>query len=104
MARFTKWLRRNIDAVLALLISITVGILALADVLGTDDVNAAILLVLGLLAVTLLGDRRASAQALNHASAVRLLNGLEVSQAHAEARLATEQWIFKGARVPISAL
>lgn len=96
MARFTRWVRRNIDAVLALLISIAVGILALADVLGTDQVNAAILLVLALLAVTLLGDRSAAVQALTHASAVRLLSGLEVGQAHAEARHATEQWIFKG--------
>lgn len=96
MVRFVRWLRRNADAVLALLISVVVGILALADVLGTEHVNAAILLVLALLAITLLDDRRASAQALAHASAVSLLSGLEVSQAHAEARRATEQWIFKG--------
>ncbi|MGH8571048.1 MAG: hypothetical protein ACREX8_00530 [Gammaproteobacteria bacterium] len=98
MARFTRWLRRNIDAVLALLISVVVGILALADVLGTeeDQINAAILIVLALLAATLLRDRRSAAQALESASAVRLLSGLEVSQAHAEARHATELWIFKG--------
>jgi hypothetical protein len=98
MARFTRWLRRNIDAVLALLISVVVGALALVDVLGIrqEQVNAAILLVLALLAVTLLGDRRSAAQALNNASAVRMLSGLEVSQAHAQARQATEHWIFKG--------
>jgi len=96
MARFTRWLRRNADAVLALLVAVVVGVLAVVEVLGADQVNAAILLVLALLAATLLQDRRAAAQALTSASAVRLLNGLEVSQEHAEARRATEQWIFKG--------
>lgn len=102
MARFTRWLRRNIDAVLALLISVVAGALALVDVLGDvvgieqDPINVAILIVLGLLATTLLRDRKLAARALTDASAVRLLGGLEVSQAHAEARQATEQWIFKG--------
>ena len=96
MARFTRWLRRNADAVLALLVAVVVGVLAVVEVLGADQVNAAILLVLALLAATLLQDRRAAAQALTSPSAVRLLNGLEVSQEHAEARRATEQWIFKG--------
>lgn len=96
MARFTRWLRRNADAVLALLVSVVVGVLAVLDVLGTDQVDAAILLVLALLAATILRDRRSAAQALTSASAVRLLSGLEVSQEHAEARRATEQWIFKG--------
>jgi hypothetical protein len=96
MARFTRWLRRNADAVLALLVAVVVGVLAVVEVLGSDQVNAAILLVLALLAATLLQDRKSAAQALTSASAVRLLGGLEVSQEHAEARRATEQWIFKG--------
>lgn len=96
MARLTKWLRRNIDAVLALSISIVVGALSLAGILGTAHVDAAILLVLALLAATLLGDRQSASRALNSVSAVRVLSGLEVSQVHAEARRATEQWIFKG--------
>lgn len=96
MARFTRWLRRNADAVLALLVAVVVGVLAVVEVLGADQVNAAILLVLALLAATLLQDRKSAAHALTSASAVRLLGGLEVSQEHAEARRATEQWIFKG--------
>lgn len=103
MARFTRWLRRNADAVLALLVAVVVGVLAVVEVLGADQVNAAILLVLALLAATLLQDRKSAAQALTSASAVRLLGGLEVSQEHAEARRATEQWIFKGERGPTSA-
>ena len=96
MARFTRWLRRNADAVLALLVAVVVGVLAVVEVLGADQVNAAILLVLALLAATLLQDRKSAAHALTSASAVRLLGGLEVSQEHAEARRVTEQWIFKG--------
>lgn len=96
MARFTRWLRRNADAVLALLVAVVVGVLAVVEVLGPDQVNAAILLVLALLAATLLQDRKSAGQALTSASAVRLLGGLEVSQEHAEARRATEQWLFKG--------
>ena len=92
----TRWLRRNADAGLALLVAVVVGTLAVVEVLGADQVNAAILLVLALLAATLLQDRKSAAQALTSASAVRLLGGLEVSQEHAEARRATEQWIFKG--------
>lgn len=96
MVRFTKWLRANVDGVVALLIAATVGVLAVLDVLGADTVNAAILLVLALLAVTLLKDRQSASKALTDTVAVRQLSGVEVGQEHAEARRHTEQWIFKG--------
>lgn len=96
MALLTKWLIRNADGVLALLVAVTVGVLAVLDVLGTDRVNAAILLVLALLATTLLQDRRSVAKRVADASAVRQLTGVEVGQEHTEAHNHTEQWIFKG--------
>lgn len=101
MAPFTKWLKRNADGVLALLVAATVGILALLDVfgptvLGADTINAAILVVLALLAATLLKDRQSASKALTETTAARQLNGAEVGQELAEARRHSEQWIFKG--------
>ncbi|HEY6425525.1 MAG TPA: hypothetical protein VIY28_20240 [Pseudonocardiaceae bacterium] len=96
MVRFTKWLRGNADGVVALLLAVTVGVLAILDVLGAEKVNAAILLVLALIAATLLKDRQSTSKALTDAFAVRQLSGVEVGQEHAEARRHTEQWIFKG--------
>lgn len=95
MVRFTTWLRANADGFVALLVAITVGILAVFEVLNTANVNAAILLVLALLAVTLLKDRQDS-KTLTDTSAVRQLSSVEISQEHAEARRHTEQWTFKG--------
>jgi hypothetical protein len=95
MARFTRWLRANADGVVALLIAVTVGILAILDVLGAEKINAAILLVLALLAATLLKDRQSAAKAAD-TSAVRQLSGLEYGQENAQARRHTDQWIFKG--------
>jgi len=95
MVRFTTWLRANADGFVALLIAITVGVLAVFEVLNTANVNAAILLVLALLAVTLLKDRQDS-KALTDTSAVRQLSSVEIGQEHAEARRHTEQWTFKG--------
>lgn len=96
MIRFTKWLRANAEGVLALLIAVTVGVLAILDVLGTQSINAAILLVLALIAATLLKDRQSASKALADAVAVRQLSGVQVGQNYAEARRHTEQWTFKG--------
>jgi hypothetical protein len=101
MASFTRWLSRNADGVLALLLAATVGFLAVLDVfgtnvLGTDTINAAILLVLALLAATLLKDRRSAEKALTDTTTARQLRGAEVAQELAGARHHTDQWIFKG--------
>lgn len=96
MIRFTKWLRANAEGVLALLIAVTVGVLAILDVLGTQSINAAILLVLALIAATLLKDRQSASKALADAVAVRQLSGVQVGQNYAEARRHTDQWTFKG--------
>jgi hypothetical protein len=100
MARFVRWLRGNAEAVLALLVALTIGVLHLFDVfndaLGPQVIGGATLLVLGLIAVALLRDRNIAVKALGEASAVRVLYGHQVGVAHAEARRGTEQWIFKG--------
>jgi hypothetical protein len=96
MVRLTHWLRDNADGSLALLIAVTVGLLAVADVLGTDEVNAAILLTLALIAATLLRDRKLAAKALADSTAVRLINGPEVGAVHSQAHRDTEYWMFKG--------
>src|SRR5262245_8983 len=85
MAPFTKWLGRDADGVLVLLIAATVGILAVLDVfgagvLGVDTVNAAILLVLALLAATLLKDRQSASKALTDTITARQSRGAEVTQ------------------------
>ena len=57
MKRFTAWLAENADGVIALVLSAAIGILAFADIVGSQDVNAAILLILALVAATVLRDR-----------------------------------------------
>ncbi|WP_405177125.1 hypothetical protein OG225_22230 [Nocardia sp. NBC_01377] len=96
MARLLGWMRNNIDGVVALVLALTVGVLAVLDLIDVDSVNAVVLLVLGLLATTLLRDRHLSAQAVRDASSVRLLYGPEIGHAHTLARRDTEHWIFKG--------
>jgi hypothetical protein len=96
MRRFAAWLRSNADGFLALVIAVAVGVLQVLDVLQSEQVSAAILLTLALLATTLLRDRKLAAKALSDSSAVRMVNGPEVGRVHAEAHRETEQWLFKG--------
>lgn len=96
MARLARWLKSNADGALALLIAVAVGLLQVLDVLQAEQVNAAILLTLALLATTLLRDRRLAAKAYQQSSAVKLVNGPEVGEVHAQARRDTEHWMFKG--------
>jgi hypothetical protein len=96
MSRFPAWLRSNLDGFLALLIAVVVGLLQVLDVAGTNQISAAILLTLALLATTLLRDRRFAARALDDSSAVRVVHGPEVGRVHADAHGETEQWMFKG--------
>jgi hypothetical protein len=56
--RLAAWLKENADAAIALVVAIVIGLLILADIVHGDQyVNAAILIVLALLATTLLRDR-----------------------------------------------
>jgi hypothetical protein len=57
MARLVAWLNKYADSGLALILAIGVGILALADIASTNDVNGAILLTLGLVATSSLRNR-----------------------------------------------
>lgn len=120
MSRITAWLRSNADGVIALLLAFCVAVLGLADVLGTDKVNNAVLLVLGVLATTLLRDRSTASKvehdvseikaghaelqrelassraALDQMSMIRVLSSEEVGPALAAARQDTDRWMFKG--------
>lgn len=57
MAGLLAWLNKYADSALALILAIGVGVLALADIVGTNDVNGAILLTLGLVATSSLRNR-----------------------------------------------
>jgi hypothetical protein len=57
MVRLTELLSKYADSGLALVLAMGVGILALADIAGTNDVNGAILLTLGLVATASLRNR-----------------------------------------------
>ncbi|GLZ80752.1 hypothetical protein Afil01_55590 [Actinorhabdospora filicis] len=100
MARVVKWLRRNADGVLVLLIAGAVAVLSLLgmfqNIFTPDAISQAILLVLALLAVVILRDRQTTAKALEEAGAVQQINGSEVATVHAEARRGTDLWLFKG--------
>jgi hypothetical protein len=57
MARLAAWLSNYADSALALVLSVGVGVLALAEIVGPTDVNGAILLTLGLVATSALRNR-----------------------------------------------
>lgn len=57
MARLLAWLNKYGDSALALFLAIGVGILTLADVVSSNDVNGAILLTLALVATASLRNR-----------------------------------------------
>jgi hypothetical protein len=57
VARLVAWLSKYADSGLALILALGVGILALADIAGTNDINGAILLTLGLVASSSLRNR-----------------------------------------------
>jgi hypothetical protein len=98
MRRFGQWLVNNADGMLAVTIAITIGLLAVLDVQGTttDQIDAAILLTLALLAATLLRDRRTAANNLAQSAAVRLVHGAEADRMSSEAHREAGLWIFKG--------
>ena len=120
MSRITTWIAKNADGVIALVLGVCIAVLALADVGGINQINAAVLLVLAVLAATLLRDRvragvverdmarvlaviteldkkiTGTKTALDAASNVQVLTGEQVGQALADARRDTESWAFKG--------
>ncbi|GAB0101971.1 hypothetical protein JMUB6875_09380 [Nocardia sp. JMUB6875] len=97
MTRFVNWVRLNIDGVLTLVVAAVAIVVEAFDKFGNlNPVNGAILLVLGLLALTLLRDRNRTARLVQELAAVRLLHGAEIDQAHAQARRETDNWIYKG--------
>jgi len=57
MSRWTAWVGKNADGVVVIGLAVVSGLLGLADIMGTYKVDAAILTVLALLALTLLRDR-----------------------------------------------
>lgn len=60
MARLVAWISRNADGAIALVLAFISGVLGLADIMRSDDIEAAILIILALLATTLLRDRARS--------------------------------------------
>jgi hypothetical protein len=96
MRRFGQWFIANADGALALTIAIAIGLLGVLDVLGTDEVNAAVLLTLALLAATLLRDRRIAARNQTRSAAVRLVQAAEADRMSSDAHREAGEWIFKG--------
>lgn len=120
MSRTVKWITRNADGLIALVLAACIAILAWADVVGTNQVDGAVLLILAVLATTLLRDRVRSGfverdvremcrqlealdakvthnqKALDQASSLRVLRGDAIGEALAAARCDTDIWMFKG--------
>lgn len=120
MSRIAQWIGKNADGVVALVLAACIAILAWADVVGTNQVNSAVLLILAVLATTLLRDRvrsgflerdvrkiceqvealdikvTGSQQALDQASKLRVLRGEAIGDTLATARRDTDIWTFKG--------
>lgn len=122
MSRFAKWVVKNADGVIALVLG---GVIALvagfdANIINSNQVNGGILLTLAVLAATLLRDRvragvverdvtqvmhqlaalddkvAGTQHALDAASNLRVLRGSAIGKALADARRDTQNWSFKG--------
>ena len=117
MRRRLLWIVSEADALVALAIAVGAGVFGLLSVTPPSLATNAILVTLAVLALAVLRDRwrrmtdeaqvgtellRASAKLdilirqKESAGVVKLLNGREVAQAHAEARAHTDRWLFKG--------
>jgi hypothetical protein len=97
MARFSRWLAHNYDGVITLVVVVFTLGLKLFNALGTSSpIDSAILIVLGLLAYTILRERRRAELAGGESQGVRLLNNVEIRGELEEARRRTNQWMFKG--------
>lgn len=120
MSRIAKWIAKNADGLIALVLAACIAILAWADVVGTNQINSAVLLILAVLATTLLRDRVRSGfierdvrkvcaqvealgtkvsqaqEALEQASELRILRGDAIGEALSAARHDTDLWVFKG--------
>lgn len=95
-ARLSRWLRRDYDGVITLVVIAVVLVLEYLNVQPAPDLNQAILLVLGLLAVTILRERHRDEQADRRSQTVQLLNSVEIRRELEEARRRTDHWTFKG--------
>jgi hypothetical protein len=96
VTRVGRRLTKDGDGLLALLVAAAVGVLAVLDVLGTDQLNAAILLVLALLAATLLRDRQSAKEMAAEGAAVRQVDAYAAAQERLNACLRTQSWEFRG--------
>lgn len=120
MSRFATWIGKNADGLIGLVLAACIAILAWADVVGTNQVNSAVLLILAVLATTLLRDRVRSGfverdvrkvceqvealdtkltqaqQASEQASNLRVVLGDAIGETLAAARRDTDIWMFKG--------
>jgi len=107
------WLLDQADAIIALGIAVVVGILGLLQVTSAALTSNAVLVTLGVLAVSVLRDRthRSGAdtafrdaldefaqgqRAAADLAAVKVLRDSAISDAHAQARRQTDRWLFRG--------
>jgi hypothetical protein len=115
MTRVFAWIAANVDALLAPVLALCVLVIGLIDVdlVGPDQLQNALLVVLATVSVSMLRDRSrmgaverqldgigttvaSTRKSIDEGAMVRVLSGDEVGQALAEARTGTDQWIFKG--------
>lgn len=96
ITRITQRLATDGEGILALLVAVAVGVVAVLDVLGAERVNAAILLVLALLAATLLRDRQSARRAVEQGAAVRQVDAYAGRKELLDACPSTSALDFRG--------
>ncbi len=84
------------DTGLALAIAVVVGVLGIAGVASADLVQNAILVTLGVLAISILRDRRRQDALEARTKMIRLISEPEVARMLADARRQTDRWLFRG--------
>lgn len=101
LTRFGRRLRKDGEGLLALLIAGTALVLIILDVfgvdfIGPDGLSAAILVVLGLLAFTLLRDRQTAEEMAEQGAAVRQVDAYTADRERLDACRETATWEFRG--------
>jgi hypothetical protein len=106
MKRAFSWAVSNADTLIALGLAVVVSVLGLAGAVSAAVVANATVLTLAVLAFIMLHDRKVQGDTreevgrlgrkFDEHNPIRILTGMDIGRAIADARRSTEQWFFRG--------
>jgi hypothetical protein len=98
VSRFSRWLRDYYDGIITVAVVVVTLVPRIfnAPPAYSPPVEQALLITMGLLAVTIMRHQARAERADREPSGVRILNRDEIRQEHEQARQQTSFWVFKG--------